>query len=102
MNTLDLRPMSEAPRDGTRFLALLSNDVWSILHAPDTLARGLRYQWWRGEREFPVPIEDTHDVGKLFDYGIRAVGWTPLPVANPTTTRPDALAAAASTGGADE
>jgi hypothetical protein len=100
MNTLDLRPMSEAPRDGTRFLALLSNDVWSILHAPDTLAQGLRYQWWRGEREFPVPIEDTHDVGPILGYGIRAVGWASLPEITPTD-HPDALAAVESTGGAD-
>ena len=71
--------ISTAPKDGTQFLALLSNGWYELLRCRANL--DWPYQWWTATGNVSVPIVDTHpadtDWSKTFT--ILATHWMPLP-----------------------
>lgn len=72
-------PIETAPRDGTPFLAALSNGDGALLWAPHGLQRASpRYLWWCGTATWPdLPVVDTHPPGMAFE--IVATHWRPFP-----------------------
>ena len=69
-------PIETAPKDGTQFLAMLSNGWYSLLRARSTD----RYSHWVGSGETP-PIVETHPADTDWEktYTILATHWMPLP-----------------------
>jgi hypothetical protein len=71
----DWQPIGSAPRDGTQFLAQLSNDWIVIIHEP---TMEMRCGWYLGTG-LSIPIERTHPDGSIGEHTIRALYWQPLP-----------------------
>ncbi len=72
------RTIATAPRDGTPFLAALSNGDGALLWAPHGLQRPrARYLWWRGTTFPDLPVVDTHPPETPFD--VVATHWRPFP-----------------------
>lgn len=77
------RDISTAPKDGTEFLAALSNGWRVILSEP----RGSeRFAWYTSSARISVPIARTHREGSLTE-SLLATHWMPLP--SPPVSRND-------------
>lgn len=78
------QPIETAPRDGTQFLALVSNGWYALARAPaDALREGWSYQWWvTGDRQ-SYPIVETHSTDTDWEatYSLLLTHWMPLPEA---------------------
>lgn len=70
-------PMETAPRDGTEFLAVLSNG-WVVIMSETPNHGNYRYDWYRVQGNISVPIERTHPAGSLKN-SLTAKGWKPMP-----------------------
>ncbi len=76
------QPIETAPRDGTQFLALLSNGWYALVSAPvQGLTEGWPYQWWRSSDRQSYPVVDTHpaDYDWSSSYTLLLTHWQPLP-----------------------
>lgn len=75
MTAIEWQPIETAPKDGTQFLALLSNGWYSLLRARSTD----RYSYWVGEEN--PPIVETHPANTdwAVTHTILATRWMPLP-----------------------
>ena len=76
------QPISTAPRDGTQFLALLSNGWYAILsHKAEPNEDRHSYRYWRSSCSVDSPVVETHpenmDWAKY--HTILAEWWQPLP-----------------------
>ena len=73
------KTIDSAPKDGTQFLALLSNGWFELLRyrAPE----GWPYQWWTATGNVSLPIVETHppDTDWSKTSTILATHWMPLP-----------------------
>lgn len=81
-STLDgWRDMASAPKDGTEFLAALSNGWIEILSGNEGIRDDWRYSWWTVRGRTSIPYEPTHpaDTDWSATSTIRAIGWMPLP-----------------------
>lgn len=74
------QPIETAPKDGTQFLAVLSNGWYALLRSPRPFEPKSRYQYWTGTGETP-PIVETHPDSTEWGerYIILATHWMPLP-----------------------
>ena len=74
-------PIESAPRDGTQFLALLSNGWFDLLRAPPEYSGpwpdGRAYLCWQGRNN--PPIVETYSPDTVATTSIRATHWMPLP-----------------------
>lgn len=75
------QPIETAPRDGTQFLALLSNGWYELLRSPKIGAGD--YCWWSGLGRLSIPIVETHPKNMDWEKSrtILATHWMPLPAA---------------------
>lgn len=75
------QPIETAPKDGTQFLAMLSNGWFDLLRAPPAYSgawpKGWPYLNWSG-RQSP-PMEETHPPETDWSTTVRATHWQPLP-----------------------
>lgn len=71
--------ISTAPRDGSQFLALVSNGWKLIASSPHRMKRGAYYTWWAGGDLRNFPIVDTFPEGYDFSETELLVKWMPLP-----------------------
>lgn len=76
---MDWQPIETAPRDGTQFLALLSNGWYALLS--DRSNEGWPYQWWTSAGNVSLPIVETHpaDTDWSKTHTILATHWMHLP-----------------------
>ncbi len=78
--------IATAPRDGTQFLALVSNGWYALVSAPaEALREGWPYQWWLTNDRYSYPVVETHSADSEFGMTLRY--WMPLPEA-PTPQEP--------------
>lgn len=83
------QPIETAPKDGTQFLALVSNGWHALVSAPaDGLRNGWSYLWWRSSDRQSYPIVQTHSAGTNWaaTSTLLLTHWQPLP-APPGATR---------------
>lgn len=74
------RDIESAPKDGTQFLALVSNGWYAIARAPaEALQKGWPYQWWLTSDRQSYPVVETHSEDSSF--GMTLEYWMPLPPA---------------------
>lgn len=75
------QPIETAPRDGTQFLALLSNGWYELLRCRAD-ADG-HYEWWTALGNVSVPIVETHpnNTDWAKSHTLLATHWMPLPAA---------------------
>ena len=76
--------IESAPRDGTQFLALVSNGWHALVSAPaEALREGWPYQWWRSSDRQSYPVVDTHPEGYNWSHysTLLLTHWQPLPAA---------------------
>lgn len=81
------RDIESAPKDGTQFLALVSNGWYALVSAPvQGLREGWPFQWWRSSDRRSYPVVETHlaDYDWSQSYALLLTHWHPLPAA-PTT-----------------
>jgi len=73
------QPISSAPRDGTQFLALVSNGWHALARAPQNL--DWPYQWWLSSDRQSYPVVETHpdDTDWSQSYTMLLTHWMPLP-----------------------
>lgn len=73
------KPIETAPKDGTQFLALLSNGWYELLRCRADLEWS--YQWWTATGRVSLPIVETHpaDTDWSSTHTILATHWMPLP-----------------------
>lgn len=77
---MDWQPIEFAPRDGTQFLALVSNGWYALVRAPvQGLREGWPYQWWHSSDRQSYPVEDTHADTEWSPTTLRLTHWMPLP-----------------------
>jgi hypothetical protein len=87
---LEWQSIESAPRDGTEFLALVSNGWYALVSAPaEALREGWPYQWWRSNDRQSYPVEDTHSADTDWGNRLRLTHWRHLPAA-PALQRNDA------------
>lgn len=71
------QPIETAPKDGTEFLAALSND-WVIIISE--VPNWDRYAWYRTSTNVSIPVARTHEPSSLKDGNcLLATHWMPLP-----------------------
>lgn len=83
------RDIETAPKDGTEFLALVSNGWHALVSAPaDGLRNEWPYLWWRSSDRHSYPVVQTFPADTDWDATstLRLTHWQPLP-APPGTTR---------------
>lgn len=76
------QPIETAPRDGTQFLALVSNGWYALAAAPaDALRHEWPFQWWRSDSRQHYPVVETHpaDTDWAATYTLLLTHWMPLP-----------------------
>lgn len=73
------RDIATAPRNGSQFLALVSNGWMLIASSPHRMKRGAYYTWWVGGDLRNFPIVDTFPEGYDFSRSELLVKWMPLP-----------------------
>lgn len=76
---MEWQPIETAPKDGTKFLAMLSNGWYEILSSPVEMDG--YYDWWSAMGGVDIPIVESHP--KNTDWSksntILATHWMPLP-----------------------
>lgn len=76
------QPIETAPRDGTEFLALVSNGWYALVSAPaEALREGWPYQWWRSNDRQSYPVVDTHSADSEWGSRLLLTHWMHLPPA---------------------
>lgn len=75
------QPISTAPKNGSEFLACLSNGWRVILSAGIAIREGHRYAWWISSCLSSIPYVPSHpkDTNWEASYTIIATHWQPLP-----------------------
>lgn len=73
------QPIETAPKDGTQFLALLSNGWFELLR--DRRTEDWPFQWYTSLGRMSIPIVETHaaDTDWKQYHTILATHWMPLP-----------------------
>ncbi len=76
---MEWKPIDSAPRDGTQFLALLSNGWYELLRCRADMDG--HYEWWTALGNVSVPIVETHPKNTDWakSHTILATHWMPLP-----------------------
>ena len=76
------RSIDSAPKDGTEFLALLSNGWHALVCAPaEAIREGWPYCWWRSTDRRDYPVVETHpaDTDWAAMHTLLLTHWMPLP-----------------------
>lgn len=78
------QPIETAPKNGTQFLALVSNGWYALVRAPALgIKEGWPFLWWQTSSHQSFPVVETHpaDTDWSEHHTLLLTHWMPLPPA---------------------